>query len=119
AYISGLNKDEWAFVVSVYYGRKAMVLVETNLDREIASKAVEEALYNGSAISPETRKILQQCTIRASTYGKAANEASHDDDPLTHVYNYLQSPVTPKDFEEPLYMIMFELKNYATLENNF
>ncbi len=117
--LDSLNADDWAYIVSLGYGRKAVVLVETNLDRNIASAAVQEAVNKGSDISAETAKILQHCTIRAATFGTPASTSEHDDTPLMHVYHFLQAPITLKDFETPISFTMIELGGYSTYENEF
>ncbi|MFD2741801.1 MULTISPECIES: hypothetical protein [Sphingobacterium] len=79
---------------STYFNKKGF---ETDLDRSIASVAVQEAINNGSNVSSETARILQHCTIRAATFSTPASTSEHDEEPLTHVHHFTRTCYT-KDF---------------------
>ncbi|MFD2598992.1 hypothetical protein ACFSQ3_08505 [Sphingobacterium corticis] len=109
--LNGLEEDNIAYVSVVEYGRKAVLLVESNLGEDIVKEAINDAFEKGGIRSSKFKDVLANCTIRYISLDASTSPEELDLDPVERFVNYLENPVTKEDFKSPMSFHLSTLNN--------
>ena len=108
--------DELIYVHSIEFGRRAIVIIESNSSYQEVKDAAQEMLKNAS---DKSSAILANSTIRCMTLGNDNTEEINPDNPLTSVINYMNKSVTVNDFGKPISFSAAHLKDHSVFVNKF
>jgi len=111
---------ELVYVNSLQYGRKATVLVESDLPYDVVRRAVSEALAlekGNAALSEKTQSVLANCVIRTLLMGQKELPPADSDNPLEFVMDYFRKEFTGEDFGEPIQFTANHLDTNGVFQN--
>lgn len=115
--------DELIYVNSIEFGRRAVLVVESGVDYQDLSVALNELLSNASdetgKISEKSKSIIANSTIRGLILDPLAKENMTPDNPLKYLIDYINMKVTPGNFGIPIYFTAAWLKDNATFVNKY
>lgn len=110
--------DKLAFVNSIQFGRKVMLVIESNIDYDQLQETIDN-LLKSKKVSQKELVILANSNIRLVTVGNKGIKDINPDNPFTSILNYLSSTVTPDDFGGPISFSASNLKDNSVFVNHF
>lgn len=110
--------DKLAFINSIQFGRKVILVIESNIDYDKLQEAIDN-LLKSKEVSQKELAILANSNIRLMTIGNKGIKDINPDNPFTSILTYLSSTVTPDDFGGPISFSASNIKNNSVFVNYF
>lgn len=111
-----LNVDSLIIINSLSFGKKAVILVESNQPPTVI-RSILQSEIQGRELTPQQKAILSTFTFRIAIFGSDKEIAFDNDKPLSNVLNFFN---TATDFiPEPLYFSASYIKNNGLFENEY
>lgn len=115
--------DELIIVSSVFFGRQALVMVESDYDYREVRMAINELLNGTQNFAIEkiskSKAILANSTIRVMLLGNETMEITDPANPLSNVMAYMNREITADDFGKPIKFNAMHLKSRAVFVNQY
>lgn len=115
--------DELIYVNSIEFGRRTVLVVESNVGYQDLSVALNELLDNASdeagKVSEKSKSIIANSIIRGLILDPLAKENMTPDNPLKYLINYMNTKVTSGNFGVPIFFTAAWLKDNATFVNKY
>ncbi len=115
--------EELIYVASVYFGRRAILVIESDYSYADVKGAVEYTIKKARNIDTETNgkheAVYANSTIRVMTLG--GKDLGRDDAtrPLSNLVSYLTLPANIDDFGAPIAFSAISLKDNSSFINKF
>ena len=117
-----IEKDKLLYLNSVTFGRKAIVLIESNQSKNKIKAAVDDVMQNYDApvkIADSSHSLLANSTIRIMIAGyNTATVVIKADNALLDVLHYFNRDITTSDFGAPITFTAAWLKDNSVFVNN-
>lgn len=110
--------DKLIFVNSIQFGRKVILIIESNTDYEELHETIHN-LLNSKDTNQKGLAILANSNIRLITIGNKGIKDVDPNNPFTSILNYLSSAVTSDDFGVPISFSASNLKDNSVFVNYF
>lgn len=110
--------DKLAFINSIQFGRKVILVIESNIDYDKLQEAIDN-LLKSKEVSQKELAILANSNIRLMTIGNKEIKDINPDNPFTSILTYLSSTVTPDDFGGPISFSASNIKDNSVFVNYF
>ncbi len=110
--------DKLAFINSIQFGRKVILVIESNIDYDKLQEAIDN-LLKSKEVSQKELAILANSNIRLMTIGNKGIKDINPDNPFTSILTYLSSTVTPDDFGGPISFSASNIKDNSVFVNYF
>ena len=115
--------DELIVINSVWFGRQALVMVESDYDYQEIRMAIDELLNGTQAFSTEkiskSQAILANSTIRIMLPGNETMEITNPANPLSDVMAYINRDFSADDFGKPIKFNAMHLKSRSVFVNEY
>lgn len=115
--------DELIIIGSVYFGRQALVMVESDYEYQEVRMAINELLSENRTFSTEkiskSKAILANSTIRVMLPGNETIEINDLSNPLSDVVAYINRGISADDFGKPIKFNAVLLKSRGMFVNKF
>ncbi|GGE18995.1 hypothetical protein [Sphingobacterium cellulitidis] len=114
--IKALKNDDLIYISNISWGRKALILVQSDFDEN----KVKPALYNyldNKTLTEEQSIILETASISYNIFDDTTLELT-DPNPLKTIISYITAPITKDNYGGILYFFGSELDG-AWFENSF
>lgn len=115
--------DELIVIGSVYFGRQALVLVESDYDSQEVKIAMNEWISGTQAQSTEkiskSEAIIANSTIRIMLPGNETIEMTDASNPLPDVLAYINRGFSADDFGQPVKFSAMHLKSKGVFVNKY
>lgn len=115
--------DELIIIGSVFFGRQALVMVESDYEYQEVRMAINELLSETKAFSTEniskSKAILANSTVRVMLPGNETTEIIHPSNPLWDVMDYMNRGISAEDFGKPIKFSATLLKSRGVFVNEF
>ena len=108
--IGDYQQEDLAYVNSIYYGRKAVMIVRSNLPRSKVIDAIDALVKSDGVASKEIEEILSYCDVEILSSNNSTT-FTESENPLGDVIKYFVQPFGPEDFLKP---VSFEAINVST-----
>lgn len=113
------RKDELIYVGSIQFGKKATVLVESNLDTSVLKEAINSALSE-KGLDEKGEAVLANSTIRLMSVSNENYFAQmNPDNPFEKLVEYFNEKITPDNFGLPISFTASYVKDNSVFENKF
>lgn len=116
-----IEKDKLLYLNSVTFGRKAIVLIESNQSGSKIKAAVDDVVQNYDAptkIADSSHSLLSNSTIRVMIAGNNTVLAIKAGNALLDALYYFNRDITVKDFGAPITFTAAWLKDNSVFVNN-
>ena len=110
--------DKLAFINSIQFGRKVILVIESNIDYDKLQETIDN-LLKSKEVSQKELAILANSNIRLMTIGNKGIKDINPDNPFTSILTYLSSTVTPDDFGGPISFSASNIKDNSVFVNYF
>lgn len=115
--------DELIVINSVWFGRQALVMVESDYDYQEIRMAINELLSGTQPLSTEkiskSKAILANSTIRIMLPGNETMEITNPANPLSDVMAYINRDFSADDFGKPIKFSAMHLKSRSVFVNEY
>lgn len=115
--------DELIYVGSIEFGRRAILIVESDFDYQDVKAILSEMLNKSTSkkddISEKSKSIIANSIIRGLILDPLAGENITPDNPLEYLLNYINSDIGPNDFGVPISFTAAWLKDNSVFVNKF
>lgn len=115
--------DELIVINSVWFGRQALVMVESDYDYQEIKMAINELLSGTQTLSTEkiskSKAILANSTIRIMLPGNETMEITNPANPLSDVIAYINRDFSTDDFGKPIKFSAMHLKSRSVFVNEY
>lgn len=115
--------DELIVINSVWFGRQALVMVESDYDYQEIKMAINELLSGTQTLSTEkiskSKAILANSTIRIMLPGNETMEITNPANPLSDVMAYINRDFSADDFGKPIKFSAMHLKSRSVFVNEY
>lgn len=115
--------DELIVINSVWFGRQALVMVESNYDYQEIRMAINELLSGTQTLSTEkiskSKAILANSIIRIMLPGNETMEITNPANPLSDVMAYINRDFSADDFGKPIKFSAMHLKSRSVFVNEY
>ena len=115
-----IEKDKLLYLNSVTFGRKAIVLIESNQSESKIKAAVDDVVQNYDApskIADSSHSLLANSTIRVMIAGDNTAVDIQADNALLDVLHYFNRDITTSDFGAPITFTAAWLKDNSVFVN--
>jgi len=118
------QKNELVYVNSIEFGKRAILILESDYDYQDIKAALNEVITNtstqkGNEISQKSKSIMANSIVRTLILDPLAKENITPDNPLAYLIDYINSEVSPKNFGVPVFFTAAWLKDNSVFENKF
>ncbi len=118
------QKNELVYVNSIEFGKRAILILESDYDYQDIKAALNEVITNtstqkGNEISQKSKSIMANSIVRTLILDPLAKENITPDNPLAYLIDYINSEVSPKNFGVPIFFTAAWLKDNSVFENKF
>ncbi len=113
------NMDKLIYINTIKFGRKATLIVESDLDYADVKPAIEEMLNAESQPNMKSKSILANSIIRIMSLNGEEIVISNSDNPLENLLSYMYKKFTIQDFGTPISFGAAYLKSNGMFENRF
>lgn len=110
--------DELVFVNSIQFGRKVILVIESNIDYNELQETIH-TLLNYKEVSQKGLAILANSNIRLMTIGNKDIKDIDPNNPFTSILDYFSQRVTPEDFGIPISFSVSNLRDNSVFVNYF
>lgn len=110
--------DELVFVNSIQFGRKVILVIESNIDYNELQETIH-TLLNYKELSQKGLAILANSNIRLMTIGNKDIKDIDPNNPFTSILDYFSQRVTPEDFGIPISFSVSNLRDNSVFVNYF
>ncbi|KGE13114.1 hypothetical protein [Sphingobacterium deserti] len=111
-----LNVDSLIIINSLLFGKKAVVLVESNQPTTVI-RSILQSEIQGRELTPQQKSIMSTFTFRVAVFGTKKEIAFDNDKPLSNVLNFFN---TSTDFlPDPLSFSAVYIKDNSVFENEY
>lgn len=110
--------DELVFVNSIQFGRKVILVIESNIDYNELQETIH-TLLNYKEVSQKGLAILANSNIRLMTIGNKDLKDIDPNNPFTSILDYFSQRVTPEDFGIPISFSVSNLRDNSVFVNYF
>lgn len=113
--------DKLIYLNSVTFGRKAIVLVESEQLLSKIKAAINNVMQNYDSpekITETTHSVLSNSNIRIMITGSNIEPGMQSDNALAEALRYFNRPITTKDFVTPIAFTAAWAKDNSVFENN-
>ena len=115
--------NELIYVGSIEFGRRSILIVESDLNYQDVKVALNEILNKSTTkkgdISEKSKSIMASSIIRGLILDPLANENITPDNPLEYLLDYINSDISPNDFGVPIFFTAAWLKDNSVFVNKF
>lgn len=115
--------DELIVINSVWFGRQALLMVESDYDYQEIRMAINELLSGTQTLSTEkiskSKAILANSTIRIMLPGNETMEITNPANPLSDVMAYINRDFSADDFGKPIKFSAMHLKSRSVFVNEY
>lgn len=115
--------SELIYVGSIEFGRRSILIVESDLNYQDVKVALNEILNKSTTkkgdISEKSKSIMASSIIRGLILDPLANENITPDNPLEYLLDYINSDISPNDFGVPIFFTAAWLKDNSVFVNKF
>lgn len=115
--------SELIYVGSIEFGRRSILIVESDLNYQDVKVALNEILNKSTTkkgdISEKSKSIMASSIIRGLILNPLANENITPDNPLEYLLDYINSDISPNDFGVPIFFTAAWLKDNSVFVNKF
>lgn len=115
--------SELIYVGSIEFGRRSILIVESDLNYQDVKVALNEILNKSTTkkgdISEKSKSIMASSIIRGLILDPLANENITPDNPLEYLLGYINSDISPNDFGVPIFFTAAWLKDNSVFVNKF
>lgn len=106
--------EDLIYVNSLSFGRRVLLLIESNLERETVNRAIRNVMEDD--VSNEDELVLANCTFRAVTFG--SEELAFDPStPFSQILDYFNEEFTAENFGLPISFSSAYLQNNGVFTN--
>lgn len=114
--LAGHNVEDLVYVNSLSFGRRVLVLIESNMETGIVNRAIKNIMEGDTSDGDEL--VLANCTFRAVTFGN--EEVIFDpSSPFSQVLNYINGEFTIENYGLPISFSGAYLQNNSVFNNNY
>lgn len=112
--------EELVYVSSVSFGRKAMMIVSSEMPYVRLKSAIEEALASDhKTLTSKSRGVLANADVRIMILGNPDLTARNTDNPFASILEYFHRPVTIDDFGTPIQFTASYFKDNSMYCNKY
>ena len=109
--------EDLLYVNSISFGRRVLVLIESNVEAEKVNRAIKNMLEDNE-LSDQDKHIMANCTFRAVGFGD--EEIVLDPDlPLSQINQYVGGEITKDNYGLPISFSGAYLKDNRVFENSY
>lgn len=110
--------EDLIYVASISFGRKATMIISSEMPYISLKSAIEEALASdNNTLTAKSRAVLTNADIRIMVLGNPKITKQNINNPFTSVLEYFNRPVTMDDFGLPIKLTAFYFKDNSTYYN--
>ena len=118
------QKNELVYVNSIEFGKRSILILESDYDYQDIKAALNEVITNtstqkGNEISQKSKSIMANSIVRTLILDPLAKENITPNNPLAYLIDYINSEVSPKNFGVPIFFTAAWLKDNSVFENKF
>jgi len=109
--------DDLIYVNSLSFGRRIIVLIESNIERAKVLQAIN-AVIEGAKVSAAHKAILANCTFTSINFGSqeiAMKAAS----PFTNILQYMNAEIKAENYGTPISFGASYVKDNSVFENQY
>lgn len=110
--------DELVFVNSIQFGRKVILVIESNIDYNELRDTIHN-LLNYKEVSQKGLAILANSNIRLVAIGNKDIKDIDPNNPFTSILDYFSQRVTPEDYGIPISFSVSNLRDNSVFVNYF
>lgn len=110
--------DDLVFVNSIQFGRKVILVIESNIDYNELQETIHN-LLNYKEVSQKGLAILANSNIRLVTIGNKDIKDIDPNNPFTSILDYFSQIVTVEDFGIPISFSASNLRDNSVFVNYF
>lgn len=114
--IAKYDLEDLVYVNALSFGRRVLMVVESNLDKNAVHTALKNVL-EGKQISGHDEAVLANCTFRTVVFGQ--EEMPVGPTPLEQVITYMEEDLNPDNYGLPISFGAARLKDNGVFENNY
>lgn len=112
--------EELVYVSSVSFGRKAMMIVSSEMPYVRLKSAIEEALASDhKTLTSKSRGVLANADVRIMILGNPDLTVRNTDNPFASILEYFHRPVTIDDFGTPIQFTASYFKDNSMYCNKY
>lgn len=114
--------NELLYVNSIEFGKRAILIVESNFSYQELKNALTEILStsnNKNTISEKTKSLIANSTIRALILDPQEIQNITPDNPLEYLLKYMNAEVNSENFGVPIFFNAAWLKDNSVYVNKF
>lgn len=114
--IAKYDPEDLIYVNSLSFGRRALILVESNMDRNIVNMTLKNVL-EGEQITDHDKLVLANCTFRTVVFGN--EEIPVSPAPFEKVLDYIDEELTKDNYGLPISFGAARLTDNSVFENTY
>ncbi|WP_312696774.1 hypothetical protein [Sphingobacterium mizutaii] len=114
--LAKLKDDDLIYVMSITWGRKALIFVQSDFDENSLKVALNRYL-NDEGLTEEQKVILETATFSYNIFEDIPLELENPN-PIKTVLNYLSGPITADNYGAIIHFMADEIDG-STYNNNF
>lgn len=114
--IAKYNLEDLIYVNSLSFGRRVLILVESNLDKNTVNMTLKNVLES-EVISDHDEAVLANCTFRTVVFGSEPIPVGPT--PFEHVLDYIEEELTKDSYGLPISFGAAHLKDNSVFENKY
>ena len=114
--IAKYDLEDLIYVNSISFGRRVLILVESNLDKNTVNMTLKNVLES-EEISEHDEAVLANCSFRTVVFGNQSIPVSTT--PFEDVLDYIEGELTKDNYGLPISFGAAHLKDNSVFENNY
>lgn len=114
--LAKLKDDDLVYVMSITWGRKALIFVQSDFDENSLKVALNRYL-NDEGLTEEQKVILETATFSYNIFEDIPLELENPN-PIKTILNYLSGPITADNYGSIIHFMADEIDG-STYNNNF